>query len=401
MNNLIYPTFLMFMCTYVYIDNGLGLGRKIQAVSLLFLVLYMLPRMKLFLCKSNAFFKVNIILLLYGFVLVLSSYMAHISNLVNLTTGYGYDWINRNFESSSWTLSIYFALSIIFSFAYIEYICYQHKIIKFLDSLKKTILTFLAFSDLSFLFELIFSFELGNKFVITYMHLVYLCIVVLHNNFSKRNTWDGHLFPLTIFSMGMAMLLNCATGLIAIFLFLIFIWITGKNQRYNIFFSIKILSAILILCSSFAYLYVYIVDTPLLSNALEFIGKTDTFSSRLSIFNVAVPLLFINGVWGVGAGNSTKLFMYLYDYPNAQNGLIDIVITDGVISVSLMIFLFFYLIKINKRYHNTYFTFPIAILLFIYISVSCIEVTLGYNFTCMLPLLLLGLNNNKYNQKQI
>lgn len=386
----------MFMCTYVYIDDGLGLGRKIQAVCLLLLAIYMLPKMKLFFSKKNFFYNVNRLLILYCLALVISSYMAHNSNLVNLTAGYGYEWINNEFESSSWTLSVYFSSSILFSFAYVEDVCHRNKTVAFVKSLERVILLYLVLYDVSFFFDFIYSFDLGNKFVSAYMHMVYLCVLLLHNKLTGHDTWDRYLFPITIFSMVMALLLNCATGFVAIFLFLLFVWRTGVNHRYNSFYSIKLISAVLLLCSSFAYLYIFIIDSPLLLHILETIGKSDTFASRLEIFNVALPLLFINGIWGVGAGNSTKFFRYLFDYPNAQNGLIDIIITDGIISVSLMILLFFYLIRKNKLYNNTYTTFPVAIMLFIYICVSCVEVTLGYNFTCMFPLLLLGLKNKRY-----
>ena len=113
-------------------------------------------------------------------------------------------------------------------------------------------------------------------------------------------------------------------------------------------------------------------------------------ASTLLAGMVALPLLFVNGLWGVGAGNSTHFFTYLFDYPNAQNGLIDVIISDGIFSVIMMLFLFFYLIRINLINKGYFVTYPIVMLLITYISISCVEVTLGINFTCLFPLLLLG-----------
>ena len=391
---LFFPSFLMFFCSFVYIDNGTGIGRKIQAVGLFLLALYCMPKMRGFVSKSNPYRNVNFLVLLYGMFLVISSYMSSKMDYSYIKLVYGREWLYNDYEASSWVLSGFYFGAILLPFAYVEYVCRKGLLVPFVNSIKRVLIVYLLIVYIKHALDIIgieTGFDVGGKFIESYYHVLFLSLYIFEKILKKQTIEIGWMYLLFVWSLLYSLFVYCLTGFVATLIFgTLFMW-TRKKKHIAKMFSWKILLVLLSFNALFIITYIYIENSEILNGLLVQIGKDGTIASRFTIYEVALPLLFVNGLWGVGAGNSTHFFTYLFDYPNAQNGLIDVVISDGIFTVAVMLIMFFYLIRKNLRNKGYLLTYPVVMLLVTYISVSSIEVTLGTNFTCLFPLLITGI----------
>ena len=387
---MLVSSFCMFFCGFVFIDDGSGIGRKIQAVILSFFALLILPKFKMLMLKKTVFTRLNMLFLLYLVVMCFSSYMSTTINANALYHKLGFEWLNRTLHLSSWTLSIYYALTFFISLLFIEYVELKGKTAAFLYSFEKVILFYLIIVDFSRLTSIDFGFSFGGKFVESYYHIFFLIIYATRKHFLSHAVTMKKMCIMALWPLLFAMYVDCYTAIFGLLIVLVLFFIYQSDKQKGVYSS-KTLFLILAISASFILTHVYIMNSDAFNAFLHKIGRIETMTSRTKIYAVALPFALTTGLWGVGYGNSVFYFKYLFAFPNAQNGLVDMIISEGIFSVCLFMFVLRYAINLNRKEKNQENTKYVFIFLVMYFTLSCVEVTLGSYVVCLLPLMLLGM----------
>lgn len=120
-----------------------------------------------------------------------------------------------------------------------------------------------------------------------------------------------------------------------------------------------------------------------------------TLTGRTVIYAKMLDLIEEQPWFGYGNGTASFFTWYYMSMPNTQNGLLNDYIDWGMVGVSFFVFLFYFVVKYigcNISHKN-----PFLCLLYTYIVLSSIEITLGLSFLAILPLSLFSDRKNVFS----
>lgn len=230
------------------------------------------------------------------------------------------------------------------------------------------------------------GYLLGNKFQVAYMHYWGLLLYILKNSYDKklkiRKMYYGIGFCAII-----SIIVQCTTALIGSIILFYFLshWRKPHNLIYNPFFTL----ACLLICSSFFFIFGNILNNNFVQYILvDILNEDPTLTGRMGIYQSLIGFLSLGSIWGYGLGNSHFILAYLFGVANAQNGILDVWIEQGLIGTFLFLYILFILIKHAKKHPNKLFIYPTISLIYTYIFLSSVEITLGINFMLILAFLL-------------
>ncbi len=220
------------------------------------------------------------------------------------------------------------------------------------------------------------NFLLYSKFLISYLHLILIAFYA-----SKNNKNDKFLFALWCWTVIICVYMECSTGIQGAVVMLILYLLPEKfllllkNQVVAIATMIGF-SVILILKNA-------IIDLPVVQYIIvNILHESTDLNSRLFIYNNLYKIMKINPLWGFGAENNymaCQRYLVISEYeaaPDAQNGLIDWLISYGSIgTVILLVIVFLCFAKARKNY-NLY----LMAMLYVFFVLGSIEIVFDIIF---------------------
>ena len=313
--------------------------------------------------------KINILLIAYLISIIVSAY-------INKDVGT---------ERNSFLASIVFCGSIFETVIIMERYFHDNKIDKLVNVLFNITLYVLIIND--FLIFVGYNhpfvenyYLIGNKFTVSYTHILLLALY-----FYKIKKYDTTIkniifICLSITTLTIDLLVKCSTGIVGLIVFyIISMFIKEKHLiKSKLFF-------IFIFTLSFTFFLTF--DLFLNNDFVKYIivdilGEDITLTGRISIYQNIIEVLDGHYLFGYGYGNSFEVMMSTIGAPNSQNGLLECILTQGVISTTILITMIMYSTLCKKYKKNN---FLIAII-YMFIILSSIEITFGSLFLIVLVL---------------
>lgn len=299
-----------------------------------------------------------------------------------------------DFHTVSPFSGVLLVLCVIDIFFLLEYLHATNKIKVFCKLLYKVTLIYLIVNDVLLLGQIpsvsgresieIFYF-IGNKFEVSYMHLFFavLYFQVKCNEKNMRSKFYYIYIMHLLLAMLISSLVECSTGILGSLI--LFIWLLIYRSLPFLFKPVITISLVLIFGTFFIYYEAFLTIPFVQYVIVDILGEDLTLTGRTYIYIKMIDLL--NDQPWLGYGNGTASFFTQYyvheNLANTQNGLLNDFIEWGIIGVITMLLLLVSCIK-NYKYENQQPS-PFTCLVYTYIVLSCIEITLGLRFLAILP----------------
>lgn len=384
---------LLFHTTFVYLDDGSGIGRVIQAICLGILMLMLFIKHKLKLLPQYK--KINTFVIAYCIALVLISFVTKDLNMEALDR-LNLGAVKTELRLSSYTLGIMMSLSIFTGFVLVEYLTSINKAHLLFDVFFKTLLFYLVISDVQFFFNgesANGEYFVGNKFTLSYTHI--LCYIIYERISQERKTNVTLRWALLILSFIISILTECTTSLLG--MLLVVILLSPKFKFQKLVYKTKTYFLILFSGVLFMFFYSYILDIPLVQDIIVNVLHEDlTLTGRTGIYDMMSTFMFASPIWGFGIGNSHWVLAYLFGIANAQNGIVNLYIEEGLIGVILYLCLFLSLFNYTKKNVPAQYSFPILSYILVFFFLGLVEITID-NKLLIIMSFLLAFNHSKQN----
>ncbi|MDY4813848.1 MAG: O-antigen ligase family protein, partial [Ruminococcus sp.] len=153
--------------------------------------------------------------------------------------------------------------------------------------------------------------------------------------------------------------------------------------------SIGIFDTILLISSA-------ILKIPAISYIIQnLLNKSSDLTGRLDIYTRIFIIMKDSPLWGVGRDNNYAYSLQYALAGNVQNGLLDSIVSFGIIGTAFMLVILVLSIKKGKKRDNLAF----KAYLFVFIVLSMVEVTFRLYFLVLLAMIAFG--SEKVNQKSL
>lgn len=230
------------------------------------------------------------------------------------------------------------------------------------------------------------TYFLGNKFGVSFLHLDAVVFYLLINpKVDKSNKLDKKIILLGIYALGISAYVECTTVSIGIILFFIMYYLFPmKLMKNGLTWLIT-----LILSSTFYVSYFYLLNFGWFQNFIvNILHKDISLTGRRVIYQNLPLALKGHWIWGYGFNSDFQIWNVILklNFPDCQNGLINIILEQGMICAAIIIIIF--LLSLNKiKLQNLK---SIVCLVYVYTLISSVEVTFGLQFLFLGMLMYLG-----------
>lgn len=296
-------------------------------------------------------------------------------------------FINRNqvIERNSFLASIVFVASYLLFLFFIEIMVERKKIKKMLHIFFKTAFLISILTDLIMILMPNIrhayggNYLVGTKFDVVYLHLLVLTMYISKTNFNFKNKFKKkRLIILGIWSIVVAIHVQCSTGVVGVVLLFLLIYIIEK--RAMLFLNCIVYTGLQLFCLSFVYINQFILNSSLAQVfVLNVLQRDITLTSRTRIFELVPKLLVGNTFWGFGYGTSYELGMKKGAFPNTQNAILEWIWQIGIPSTIVMLILFasfFYFARKNMNQRSKKIIIPIIAYIYMLTILGTVEITI-------------------------
>ncbi len=388
MKQFVYPSLLVFHSVFLPLENDFKIVRYI---CIILLFMYLFDKWRYFLNKK--YNCINIWLLLFNIAVLFSSFRRV---YIKLPTVF--------YEVSPFS-GVLLVLCTTGIFFFIEYLNEKRNVSAFLHIAYYLTVGYLCINDIFLLKQMPsvsgkestdILYLLGNKFEVSYMHFFWL-VLYYQNNIVKIE--QGRLRELLllgthiIITALISYAVECSTAIMGVAFIVFFLFCYKKITWLYTPWGGLIL---LLLFDAFFLVYEVVLDISFVQYLIEDILHEDlTLTGRTVIYAKMLDLIEEQPWFGYGNGTASFFTWYYMSMPNTQNGLLNDYIDWGMVGVSFFVFLFYFVVKYigcNISHKN-----PFLCLLYTYIVLSSIEITLGLSFLAILPLSLFSDRKNVFS----
>ena len=344
-----------------------------------YLILFIVALFLLFNYKvifNKRYKKVNLILLLYLCSVIISSYINKDNEL------------SRNVFLSS----IVYGVRIFETFFLFEYFSLNKREKNLIDVLYNLLFIYIILSDGLMLIKPTLHIEkgmyylVGNKFTISYLHLQWIVLYLQKNRNSIFLGTKKGIILFLHFSLSLIICsyIECSTGIIGVILLLLLL-IVSRRKEYVLKKPSSIL-LVLSISSSVLLIFSGLLKNKIVAFFIQDILKEDlTLTGRTVIYDNISNVLQGHLTFGYGLGSSFDILMEKIGAPNTQNGILECIVEQGMISTILLIMLIYIIFKkINVSPPRLNMIF----IPYIYAVLSSVEITIDTSFIIWLALLL-------------
>ena len=402
---VVFISIFLFHSIFIYLDDGSGIGRRIQAGCTILPLLFVFSKIRYFFSIK----KVNVAVLLYCLLLLVTSILSKSIDISYLHSS-GIDG-GEDYKSTSYSVGILYAINFLMLFTYVNYFTKIGKIHILFDTFFKISLFYVVITDLIFIVVGNIFFEgylIGNKFNVSYLHIFCAIFFCMKGLYSRGSYNKLTFYFLLMFALVISIVVQCTTALLGcIIVFCMFFYKSYfKRKIYNVWVFIVILA----FCSSFFFLFSFALENPIIQYVIvDVLGKDPTLSYRTVIYSGIGESLTLRPLWGFGVENAHSILRFSLGFANAQNGILNLLLEQGIFGVVSFLFLLITILKYNnnKNTYNRKLSYPLLVYILMYIIISSVEITFNSSFIALLLLLPAyntknkHLNNKSANHKNI
>lgn len=388
MKSLFTKTLIYFNLLYIPIPSNFNLLKYTLIILLLFSLLKSSRNLNL-----KKFKNINLSVFTFITSICISSILCY----------WDFD-IKRQIPLISPNTGITFSIIVLLSFWFIEYIIINKLEQKFISYLSKILNIYILVIDIYIITHLSTPYTeastiylIGDKFQITYLHFLW-CTIYYFKNYNKVSASFKikiYLITYLFITLCITKLVYCSTGILGtLILCILFLF----PKIFNCIIKHPIVPIIFfILCSLFVVYVEYLLTIPSIQHLITNILQEDlTLTGRTVIYSSLLDIIMIKPLFGYGYGNSSFIVTHYVGFGNAQNAILDNIINYGCIGV-LAFFLLIY--RSLKQTSGISSIFPFLALIYVYIIIGTVEISLGLNFISIIPLLLLSNNYQTTHEK--
>lgn len=368
--------FHVIFINFPYID-GYGV---IQYLLLVVVGVFLLTRFKVF--KRNPFKKINSCMFLYLALVLLSGYM------------------NRglNIERQVLMTAILFSVKVVEVFFMFELFAINGKQKQLISTLFILTAFYCVISDIVLLVKPTLHIQegmyylIGNKFELSYLHLQMIVLYLqMKKNMrigiiSRKISENIAFISLSILSLFICLQIDCSTGVMGIVLLIIFYYLNIDKKK--IFGKPIIFLVVLLISCGVLLLFSNIITfEPVRYLVEDVLHKDITLTGRMQIYSSLDTIFNGHLLFGYGLGSSFEVVMHIIGAPNTQNGLLEIILEQGIFSLALLMILIYKVFKYeSKSIESNY----LVLMIYLYAVFASIEITLSLSFITWLALFLVS-----------
>lgn len=368
-HNIIY-TLCFYISSFVYLHNE---WKLIKYACVIYLLFFILSRKVLLLREYR---RLNVILCVFSLVVIISGVLSDMK--------YGHFVWHVDVTSS-----ILLTTQVIVLFGYVEYIISHGLQRLFVRQFMNILGICLIIADFGIFYNLNniidsteVNYVVGNKFALSYSHILFCAILFSYRQFSQLIS-----VALISYCAIISKLVYCTTGLIGAVVFIILV--LGRNTFGRLLYK-RIFLYLCMLGSVFFALFISVIQNmEWYNNFLSLIGESSSINGRSTIYAQLVDIINGDPFWGYGNGNQQNYVEYYTGIGNAQNGILSNIINWGFIGTFMFMMIPWFIFGMCKNRHSNYF---LLCLLYMFIIVATVEVTMSLWFLSALSLFLLMSN---------
>lgn len=374
--------FLVFQLAFIKLSTT-SLERILQAlflISLFFLLAIQSKKVKIRIDSMKFYF---LFLLFYSILVVYSSYINK-SNYIFTNTLYN---------------SVIYTASLLLILGSLHYIVQEGYSVLLVTSLWKLMLFFCLLNDLLFVIRFHSmlasqNYLLGGKFDVAYAHMELICFYYTYLQVNvKKNTFRNYLtvISLILYSIIISILVNCMTGVTGTFIIVIALFILpAKLLARPIVWLLTLLAS-----SSFSIFYENLLGVPwirfIIINVLH---RSETLTGRTFIYDKLPFILYNHWLWGYGYGTSYEVCENSISMPNAQNGIMECVLEQGVIATTVLVMILTIAFFLTKKGKTLKYLHGLLAGIYAYTILTSVEITLSTSLISLIFLMLILSQSN-------
>ena len=220
------------------------------------------------------------------------------------------------------------------------------------------------------------SYIFGNKFTSSYLFIFW---IALYGAVHEMDLWKNKVryIILFLFSIAFTLYMGCATATVT--LTILFVVVLISSRKFRLLFLNEKVAVIALLVSAFIVFGMeQILKNDFINDIVAgFFNKSYTVTGRLEIYNVYLMKVIRERFW-FGYGYSNSMMKSLTGiYANAQNGLLEIMVNMGFLSVMALLVTVFLCFKNTLKTNKSFY---ISIIVYGMIIASIFEVALNWFF---------------------
>lgn len=347
-----------------------------QITHILMIVLFFLLLLKIRYFFRSEYSKINIFLMILIGVTIISS----LYNGINIQRG---------------LLQGLKLFEIFFFFEYIHQTKNEKKVIKIFIIL--TAIYLLINDILIFCMPELYSvfgnnYFLGNKFQVSYTHIILLALYIYYAGNAKSNM-DYIKYFLIILTAVISIYTKCTTVLVGLLVFLL-LYHFQKNKNVNAKWIITLLIAS---CSILLVFSNIIKLKPIEYVIVNILHEDPTLTGRTIIYENVFETIESHWLLGYGYGNSYEVMSTQIHSPNTQNALLEYWLTTGIIG---MLFLIVFIYQILKNYSSKKNNALISCIC-MFCILGSIEITIGNYFFVLMAIINVGKKSKEKREEKI
>lgn len=235
------------------------------------------------------------------------------------------------------------------------------------------------------------NYFLGNKFQVSYTHIILLALYMYYMEITKSNKKYIKYF-LIVSTAIISIYTKCTTVLVGLLIFLLLCHFQ-KNRKV----SARWIIILLIVSCSILVLFSNIIKIkPIEYIIVNILHEDPTLTGRTIIYENVFDAIESHWLLGYGYGNSYEVMSTQVHSPNTQNALLEYWLTTGIIG---MLFLIVFIYQILKNYSKRNNNALIACIC-MFCILGSVEITIGNYFFVLMAIINIGISNkNKRRMK--
>ena len=217
---------------------------------------------------------------------------------------------------------------------------------------------------------------ISNKFGVSYLHLIYICGLWFYLHYHRPHIEKLIIILLILLTLVISQWIQCSTG-VAASAFLLILYIFQKFKK-------KITRPIFIYVAFFlSVIFVFYINDILSNNTViyvleQYLNTDASLTGRTQIYDQAPLLIALKPLMGWGPNKASLIVQEYIGYGNIQNGLLQNIMTYGIIGSAFILLIVLSSLEFKKEYNKD--IYPFFALIFTFILMSTIEVSLGSIF---------------------
>ena len=242
------------------------------------------------------------------------------------------------------------------------------------------------------------SYLVGTKFSVSYLHMNLLAFWALKRQDDHTQKHSRINVVLAIALVGISVILNCVTGILGALAMLFFL--RRSNSKYRVKFlrmsSPSVLILMLLGSVIFPVIAGQVISLPAVSRFItSVLGRSNTLTGRLNIFEIFGDKMGNFWFWGCGVGNEYATSTWLFGYDNAQNAIFHWLLQAGVFATGLLCGIIVLVFRQFSQSTKQKELFPLVVLIYVYIIMGTVEITFNMSFIMWIALAFMLVNEKK------